>query len=164
MTTLDLGKGWKLFYDSPEDWKIFHPDDQGRSKYFDIQLGQYSPMMIEEPVLAVNIAGGNYVDAFGAVAVPVMPLIGIICKDAPGRQGKVLYRGNLTNFFGRDGGQFVSSPESISVTKDGQTSEYRLFALHACNKTRIVGYIGFYLPVSVHDGSPVEILEAENVI
>lgn len=156
---IELMKGWKLELLPDGKFQIVNRDDKGKRKFYSIEAGPYSPVIIEDPENSFSLGTNDYVDGKGAPAAPAMKVKGIIGKSAPGSNGSVTYRGNLTNFFSKDGG---------SIEEDGKLAvingvRHRLYRLVAENKNRLVGYIGFYIPEAEHDGSPVQISEIEDL-
>lgn len=154
-----LMKGWKLELGRDDEFQIVNRDPDGNLLYFRIIKGPYSPVIEEDPRLAFSLGVNSYVNGKGEPAAPAMKVKGIICKDASGVGATVLYRGNLTNFFGKDQAQILEDGKFVEVGG----ARYQLYSLVAENKNRLVGYIGFYMPVADHDGSPVRILEVEDL-
>lgn len=152
-------KGWELQLDSEGSFEIRNPGPNGEKQYFTIVPGPYSPVILEEPENAIQLGVNRYKDASGQPLSPQMKVKGVICKDKPGTEGRILYRSNLTNFLRRDGGVVHEDGAVIEV----QGARYRLYRLVAENKNRILGYIGFYMPEADHDGTPVEVVEVENL-
>ena len=151
-------KGWVL--ETGEDgFQIVNRGEDGKRRFYRIIPGPYSPIIEEEPENAVSLGVNNYVNAKGEPTSPSMKLKGIIVKESEGVGGKVTYRGNMTNFFGKDAGTISDNGDEISV---GGVI-YLLYKLVAENKNRLIGYIGFYKPVDSHDGGPVQILEVEDL-
>jgi hypothetical protein len=151
-------KGWVL--ETNEDgFQIVNRGEDGKRRFYRIIPGPYSPIIEEEPENSVSLGVNTYVNAKGEPSAPSMKLKGIICKNEKGVGATILYRGNLTNFFGRDAGTISENGDVISV---GGVS-YQLYRLVAENKNRILGYIGFYMPIDSHDEIPVQILEVEDL-
>lgn len=156
---IPLMKGWKLELGRDDEFQIVNRDQDGNLLYFRIIKGPYSPVIEEDPANAFSLGVNSYVNAKGDPVAPAMKVKGIICKDASGVGSKVLYRGNLTNFFGKDQGKIEEDGKFVEVGG----ARYQLYRLVAENKNRLLGYIGFYLPATTHDGSPVEVLEVEDL-
>ena len=155
---VELMKGWNLELTQVGEFEIVNRAEDGSRRFYRIVPGPYSPIIEEEPELAFPLGIGDYVDARGVHAAPQMKVKGVIVKKQAG-QPDVLYRGNLSNFFGKDGGKVEEDGKFVVVS--GQ--RYRLYRLLAENKPRMIGYIGFYKPESDHDGSPVQIVESADL-
>lgn len=154
MQTIDLMKGWKLELQGEGDFQIVNRGPSGERQFFRIVPGPYSPVIEEEPDIAEPLGVGDYVTWAGDHTAPEGKIKGVICKDSPG--GKILYRGNLTNFRGKDSGVFENGGHGVVV--GGR--RYRLYLLMAENKPRIKNYVALYLPEDTHSGGPVKIAES----
>ena len=155
--------GWQLEVTDPEkSFVIRNPGADGKSRFFEIVPGMYSPMIKEEPELAITLGSATYMNTKGEHAQPNARIKGIIVKDTLGSQGKIIYRGNLTNFFGKDQGK-VTSEGALEIEVGGK--RYKLVRLVAENAARIVGYIGVYLPIdAAWDTGKVEVLDIQDLI
>lgn len=161
-----LMKGWVLDMTGESQFEIRNPGPDGKRQYYIIRPGAFSPVIEEDPDNAVIPPLAAYEDATGKPHTPNMKIVGVICKSERGLKGKVLYRSNLTNFSIRDGGRFLHEGLMIEV----KGAKYRLEALVAANKNRIIGLIALYLPVESDPTlaelrfRPVQVLELEDVI
>jgi len=153
-------KGWALELHPDGLFEQTNRDDNGVPQYFVVVRGKHSPIFREDPEHAFDLPeSASYVDKNGESCEPDMKVVGIICKDRPGVEGTEIYRGNLTNFFNRDGGSLEE--DGVVVVVKGV--RYRVYRTVASNKNRIEGCIAFCVPEAVHDGSPIEILEVEDL-
>ena len=157
---LTIMKGWELEVTKPgEAFVIFNPGPNGEHRFYELVPGPYSPLINEEPEAAFPPPCATYVNRRGESSSPTMRIKGIICKSESGAKGEILYRGNLTNFFKKDGGVLVQ--DGLKVEIKGRC--YKLVRLVAENKNRILGYIGFYLPEETAANDTVEVLEVEDL-
>ena len=127
-----LMKGWNLEQEGTT-FRIVNRDDAGNKRFFEIIEGSYSPIINEEPELAFPVPNATYVNSRAEPATPDMRIKGIIVKETPG--GKVIYRANLTNFFGKDSGQLIDGGNAIEV----EGNRYFLYRLMYENKARMLG-------------------------
>ena len=112
-------------------------------------------MINEDPERAFSLGPNEYLDGMGSHTSPSMKVKGIVIKEEKGSR-KVTYQGNLTNFFGKDGGVLEEDGKFVIVKE----RKFRLYRLLLENKARIIGYTAFYCPAEMHDNGPVEIIEA----
>ncbi len=154
---MQLMSGWVLEFESESEWKIVNRGTDGKKRFFQIVPGPYSPVIDEEPELALSLGPNDYVDAKGNHVTPDFRVKGIIVKARPG-EPDVLYRGNLTNFFGKDKGAMEDGCSSIELNG----VKYTLYRLMFENKARMKGYTAFYRPAEDHSG-PVQIVDAADL-
>jgi hypothetical protein len=153
MEKTNLMKGWDLEV-TDGTFEIVNRSADGQRQYFRIIPGPYSPVIEEEPEKAFPVPVASYVGKSGEPTTPDMRVKGIIVKESPG--GKVIYRGNLTNFFGKDAGKLVDGGNAIEVGE----ARYFLYRLMYENKARMTGYIAFYKP---EPSAKVEVIDASDL-
>ena len=153
MEKTNLMKGWDLEV-TDGTFEIVNRAADGERRFFRIVPGAYAPIVEEEPELAFPVPNATYVNSRAEPATPDMRIKGIIVKEIPG--GKVIYRANLTNFFGKDSGQLIDGGNAIEV----EGNRYFLYRLMYENKARMLGYIAFYKPEPT---SKVEVIDASDL-
>jgi hypothetical protein len=157
---IELMKGWFLRIRKLGDFDIINPgsgdpnDPACPKLFYSVVPGAYSPVMLEQPDDAEPLGVGTYCTRDGSHCSPEGKVKGVVCKETPG--GKPLYQGNVTNFRGKDQGQFEQGAHVVVVSG----RRWRLYRLLLENKARIVNYTAFYVPEEKHPGGAVDIVQA----
>lgn len=118
-----------------DSFRITNPGEDGKSRFFSVEMGQYSPFIIAEPELAFYPPEAlTYVDAAGNPVEPDEKIAGIIC-------GKV-HRFSLTS--AKMKGIEYSVNKDGSLTIDGKV--WWITGLFSKYKNLIVNYDAFCSP------------------
>jgi hypothetical protein len=65
MNKIELMSGWTLVIEGPGDFEIANFGPDGERRFYVIEPGPYSPIIREEPELALELGEDKFVDAQG---------------------------------------------------------------------------------------------------